>query len=39
MLRPLIVIRRIPSIDFMRWHRLGFALLGAADASARSCCS
>jgi preprotein translocase SecF subunit len=28
MLRPLIVIRRTPKIDFMRWHRLGFALSG-----------
>ncbi len=26
MIRPLIVIRRVPQIDFMRWHRLGFAL-------------
>jgi preprotein translocase subunit SecF len=26
MLRPLIVIRRTPKIDFMRWHKLGFAL-------------
>ncbi len=26
MIRPLIVIRRVPRIDFMRWHRLGFAL-------------
>jgi preprotein translocase SecF subunit len=25
MLKPLIVIRRTPKIDFMRWHRLGFA--------------
>ena len=25
MLRPLIVIRRTPKIDFMRWHKLGFA--------------
>jgi preprotein translocase subunit SecF len=25
MFRPLIVIKRIPSIDFMRWHWLGFA--------------
>jgi preprotein translocase subunit SecF len=25
-IRPLIVIRRVPRIDFMRWHRLGFAL-------------
>src|SRR5580704_6180267 len=28
MLRPLIVIRRIPSIDFMALHKLGFALSG-----------
>ncbi len=26
MLRPLIVIRRTPKIDFMKWHKLGFAL-------------
>ena len=25
MIRPLIVIRRVPQIDFMRWHILGFA--------------
>src|ERR1700679_77577 len=25
MFRPLIVIKRIPNIDFMRWHWLGFA--------------
>ena len=25
-MRPLIVIRRVPKIDFMRWHLLGFAL-------------
>ena len=25
MIRPLIVIRRVPKIDFMRWHRFGFA--------------
>jgi preprotein translocase subunit SecF len=24
-LRPLIVIRHVPKIDFMRWHRFGFA--------------
>src|SRR5271155_793699 len=24
-MRPLIVIRRVPKIDFMRWHRFGFA--------------
>jgi len=28
MLRPLIVVRRVPKIDFMRWHLLGFALSG-----------
>ena len=26
MLRPLIVIRRTPKIDFMAWHKFGFAL-------------
>jgi preprotein translocase subunit SecF len=26
MLRPLIVIRKIPNIDFMGWHKVGFAL-------------
>lgn len=26
MIRPLIVIRRTPTIDFMRWHYVGFAL-------------
>jgi preprotein translocase subunit SecF len=26
MFRPLIVIRHIPNIDFMRWHKVGFAL-------------
>ncbi len=25
MIRPLIVIRRVPKIDFMRWHLFGFA--------------
>src|SRR5436189_5891759 len=25
-MRPLIVIRRTPKIDFMAWHKLGFAL-------------
>ena len=25
MIRPLIVIRRVPQIDFMRWHLFGFA--------------
>src|SRR5437762_7230891 len=28
-MRPLIVIRRVPRIDFMRWHVLGFALSAA----------
>jgi preprotein translocase subunit SecF len=27
-LRPLIVIRRVPKIDFMRWHVFGFAFSG-----------
>jgi preprotein translocase SecF subunit len=34
MIRPLIVIRRVPKIDFMRWHLIGFALsilLGAVS--------
>jgi preprotein translocase subunit SecF len=34
MIRPLIVIRRVPKIDFMRWHLYGFAfsaLLGAVS--------
>jgi preprotein translocase SecF subunit len=34
LLRPLIVIRRVPKIDFMRWHLFGFAfsiLLGAVS--------
>jgi preprotein translocase subunit SecF len=34
MIRPLIVIRRVPQIDFMRWHVLGFAfslLLGVVS--------
>jgi len=26
MLRPLIIIRKIPNIDFMGWHKAGFAL-------------
>src|ERR1700683_3330096 len=26
MMRPLIVIRRIPNIAFMAWHKVGFAL-------------
>jgi preprotein translocase subunit SecF len=33
-IRPLIVIRRVPRIDFMRWHLFGFAfsiLLGAVS--------
>jgi preprotein translocase subunit SecF len=33
-LKPLIVIRRVPKIDFMRWHLFGFAfsiLLGAVS--------
>jgi preprotein translocase SecF subunit len=28
MLRPLIVIRRTPKIDFMKWHKFGFAFSG-----------
>ena len=34
MIRPLIVIRRVPKIDFMRWHVFGFAfsiLLGVVS--------
>src|SRR5580704_13923252 len=34
MIRPLIVIRRVPKIDFMRWHLYGFAfsiLLGVVS--------
>jgi len=34
MIRPLIVIRRVPQIDFMRWHLFGFAfsiLLGVVS--------
>src|SRR5436190_11992207 len=27
-MRPLIVIRRTPQIDFMGWHKIGFALSG-----------
>src|SRR5260370_22741187 len=27
-MRPLIVIRRTPKIDFMAWHKVGFALSG-----------
>jgi preprotein translocase subunit SecF len=33
-IRPLIVIRRVPKIDFMRWHVYGFAfsiLLGVVS--------
>ena len=26
MLHPLIIIRKIPNIDFMAWHKVGFAL-------------
>ena len=36
---PLIVIRHVPKIDFMRWHRVGFAfpvLLTVADGRAYS---
>ncbi len=31
-MRPLIVIRRVPKIDFMRWHLLGFAFSLALTA-------
>jgi preprotein translocase subunit SecF len=31
-MRPLIVIRRVPKIDFMRWHLLGFAFSVALTA-------
>jgi preprotein translocase subunit SecF len=31
-MRPLIVIRRTPMIDFMRWHKLGFAFSGLLGA-------
>ena len=34
MIRPLIVIHRVPKIDFMRWHVFGFAfsiLLGVVS--------
>jgi preprotein translocase SecF subunit len=31
-MRPLIVIRRVPKIDFMRWHRFGFAFSLALTA-------
>jgi preprotein translocase subunit SecF len=27
-MKPLIVIRHVPKIDFMRWHRVGFAFSG-----------
>ena len=32
MMRPLIVIRRVPKIDFMRWHLFGFAFSLALTA-------
>jgi preprotein translocase subunit SecF len=32
MIRPLIVIRRIPNIDFMGWHKFGFVLSGLLAA-------
>ena len=32
MLKPLIVIRRVPQIDFMRWHVLGLAFSGFLTA-------
>src|ERR1700688_4497488 len=31
-MRPLIVIRRVPKIDFMRWHLYGFAFSLALTA-------
>src|SRR3954454_16986310 len=31
-MRPLIVIRRVPKIDFMRWHIYGFAFSVALTA-------
>src|SRR6266487_4109134 len=31
-MRPLIVIRRVPKIDFMRWHLFGFAFSVALTA-------
>src|SRR6266705_773616 len=31
-MRPLIVIRRVPKIDFMRWHVFGFAFSLALTA-------
>ena len=36
---PLIVIRHIPNIDFMRLAQVRLCLLAGADAGARSCCS
>ena len=33
MMRPLIVIRRVPKIDFMRWHRFGFAFVEGAGGA------
>src|SRR5205809_803172 len=32
-MRPLIVIRRVPKIDFMRWHLYGFAFSLALTAA------
>src|SRR6201988_3410023 len=32
-MRPLIVIRRTPKIDFMAWHKVGFALSGLLTLS------
>src|SRR3954453_16776830 len=31
-MQPLIRIRRVPKIDFMRWHRLGFVFSGLLTA-------
>ena len=31
-MKPLITIRRVPKIDFMRWHRLGFLFSGLLTA-------
>ena len=31
-MRPLIVIRRTPKIDFMAWHKVGFALSLQSDS-------
>ena len=31
-MRPLIVIRRVPAIDFMRWHIAGFVFSGILTA-------